>query len=202
MGSGGHGAVVAEVALALGYQIAAFCDDDPERFSARVLEWKVIGGRHCIPRGAPVALAIGDNAARSRLVVVARREGWVLPALVHPAAVVSPSALLGDGTVVLAGAVVNARTRTGRACILNTACSVDHDCTLGEAVHVAPGARLAGMVTVGNRALIGVGAAVIPSIKIGNRCVIGAGSTVVRDIPDDAVAYGTPAQVHRSLSEP
>jgi len=195
MGSGGHGAVVAEIAQALGYEVAGFIDDNPARTGAVVLSWKVIGTRNEVPAGASLALGIGDNSARLKMLDYAESSGYDLPVLVHPSAVVSPSARLGAGTVVMAQAVVTARTETGRACILNTACSVDHDCVVGECVHIAPGVRLCGGVTVGDGTLIGVGSAVIPSINIGAGCTVGGGSVVVDDIPDRVRTYGNPARI-------
>jgi UDP-N-acetylbacillosamine N-acetyltransferase len=192
-GAGGHGAVVAEIAEILGYNIIGFADDDKGLKDRHVLHWKVLGTGESIPTGATVALGIGDNNVRSALLVRARSRAWQLPVLVHPSAVISPSATLGEGTVVMANVVVNARTRTGACCILNTACSVDHDCEIGEVVHIAPGVRLAGSVKVGDRTLVGIGSCARPGVSIGSDCVIGAGSVVVSDIPNGCVAYGNPA---------
>jgi len=196
-GAGGHGAVVAEIAAELGYVVVGFIDDDPERADATVLSWRVLGGRACIPRGANVALGIGNNEARGGLVDQARDLGWDLPVLVHPSAVISPSATLGAGTVAMPQVVVNARTRIGSGCILNTACSVDHDSRVGEVSHIAPGVRIAGGVTIGDHALIGIGSCIRPGIVVGSGCVIGAGSVVVSDVADGATLFGNPATKRR-----
>lgn len=195
IGAGGHGAVVADIALACGMAIAGFIDDNPTNHGTAVLEWTVLGGRDVIPAGAPVALAIGNNAVRATLLTLARERGWTLPALVHPTATISRFARIGEGTVVMPHVVVNARTSIGCACILNTACSVDHDCVLGDAVHLAPGVRLAGTVQVGHDSFVGIGSCVHPGKRLGARVTIGAGSVVVRDIPDEVLAYGVPARV-------
>mgnify|MGYP003783991267 FL=1 len=78
---------------------------------------------------------------------------------------------------------------------MNTAATVDHHCLIGEGAHVAPGAHLAGWVSVGEQALIGVGASVRDRIRIGARAVIGAGAAVVTDVPDGTTACGVPARV-------
>ena len=201
LGAGGHGAVVAEIASLLGYEIAGFIDDDPRLAGQTVLNWKVLGGRDKLPRGASVALGIGDNAVRARLLADAESLGCELPVLAHPSAVISPSADLGAGTVVMAQVAVNARTRIGRACILNTSCSVDHDCVIGDAAHIAPGARLAGSVKVGERTLVGIGSCVRPGIAVGADCLIGAGSVVVKDVPARAKASGNPARIRTDESD-
>jgi acetyltransferase EpsM len=99
----------------------------------------------------------------------------------------------------MAGAVINPGASIGANGIVNTCASVDHECVLGDAVHICPGARLAGNVTVGAGTMIGVGAAVRDRVKIGAGCVIGAGAAVVGDIPDRSLAVGVPARVIRSL---
>lgn len=98
----------------------------------------------------------------------------------------------GDGC--FAGAVVNAGVRINPGAILNTCCSIDHDCLLGDAVHISPGARLAGGVQVGDLSWIGIGASVRQLICIGQRVMVGAGSAVVGDIPDDVTVAGVPAK--------
>ena len=194
IGAGGHGAVVAELVELVGYSVAGFIDDDLALKGKWILGWQVIGGGESVPDGANVALGVGDNMCRLRLLEAALASGWKLPVLIHPSAVFSRSAEIGEGTVLIAQATVNARAVIGRGCILNTACSVDHDCTLGDCAHIAPGARLAGGVSVGETTLVGIGSCIRPCISIGRKCTIGAGSVVVSDIPDGAVAFGNPAR--------
>jgi acetyltransferase-like isoleucine patch superfamily enzyme len=81
--------------------------------------------------------------------------------------------------------------------IINTAATVEHESVLGDGVHVAPGATVAGCVTVGSYSMIGVGAVVLPRVVIGSNTIIGAGAVVTRDIPDRKVAYGNPARIQR-----
>jgi acetyltransferase-like isoleucine patch superfamily enzyme len=87
--------------------------------------------------------------------------------------------------------------KVGKHAIVNTGAIIEHDCRLGDFVHVAPGARLAGAVVVEDRCLVGIGASVLPMVRIAEDSVIGAGSVVVRDIPPRSVAYGVPAVVRR-----
>ncbi|MCS7300843.1 MAG: acetyltransferase, partial [Fimbriimonadales bacterium] len=99
--------------------------------------------------------------------------------------------------LVCAGVVVQPDARIGRHCIVNTAASVDHDCTIADFVHVAPGARLAGGVKVGEGVLLGVGCCVLPGIQIGAWSVVGAGAVVTEDVPDGVVVVGVPARAIR-----
>ena len=195
LGAGGHGVVVADMALACGYTIAGFIDDNPASHGTLVLDWPVIGGRERLPAGACIAMGIGGNAIRRQIFHDLLAIGCCFPVLIHPSATISAFASIGLGSVVMPHVVVNARARVGCGCVLNTACSVDHDCALGDFVHIAPGGRLAGNISVGAQTLIGIGASVHPGLTIGRQAVIGAGAVVLRDIPAHAIAYGNPARV-------
>ncbi len=56
-------------------------------------------------------------------------------------------------------------------------------------------------VTVGDRAYVGGFCVVLPGVTIGENAIVGAGSVVRQDIPRDAVAAGSPAQVIGSTEE-
>jgi UDP-perosamine 4-acetyltransferase len=203
LGAGGHAKVVIELIRAEGgYDVVALLDADTT--PRQVLGVPVVGDDAALERlrGEGIAhafVALGGNALRVKVAAAARKLGYELINAVSPSAVISPTARLGAGVAVMAGAVVNAESRLDDLAILNTRASVDHDCVLGEACHVAPGSALAGGVTVGREAFLGAGTVVIPGIRIGEGAVIGAGACIVKDIPPRVLALGTPARVVRSI---
>ena len=181
-GAGGHGHVVADAIEADRRAVAGFLDDNATEH--------VLGGADWLrehPR-AVVAHGIGSNAARERL----HNHQFVL--IVHPSAVVSRSARIGPGTVVLANAVLNARCEIGVGVIVNTSAVVEHDCVVGDFVHVAPRACLLGGVHVGDQAFIGAGAVVLPGVHIGRRATVGAGAVVTESVPAHTTVIGVPAR--------
>jgi sugar O-acyltransferase (sialic acid O-acetyltransferase NeuD family) len=208
-GAGGHARVIIELMDRAGISpIAGILDDNPELAGTKIDGIPVVGALdrlaaiikvHHVHRAV---IAVGNNAARKKLADHARSLGLRLPVLIHPQACVSPTAKLGDGTVVMAGAVVCAHVTMGELGIINTRASIDHDCSIGDWVHIAPGVTLAGSVTVGNGALIGVGASVIPGLCIGEDSVVGAGSVVIRDVPSNTTVVGNPARIipHKGVS--
>lgn len=113
---------------------------------------------------------------------------------IHPTAIVSPYALLGVGTQVLAGAIVNTGAKVGNHCIVNTGTVVEHDCVLSDFVHLAPNTTIGGGVKIGCGTQIGIGSCVIQNITIGANVIIGAGSVVITDLPDNCTAVGVPAK--------
>ena len=78
-------------------------------------------------------------------------------------------------------------TTIGKHCIINTNCSIDHDCKVSDFVHIAPGATICGGVSIGKSTLVGAGATILPlNIMIGKNVIIGAGALVNKNISDDA----------------
>ena len=195
-GASGHGKVVKDILNANGIKVEAFVDDNlsvDECAGRKVL--------HDAKGLSPMIVSIGVNKIRrivvDRLVANANADGYSLEfaTAIHPSAVISPTAKIGEGTVVMAGAVINADAVIGKHCIVNTGATVDHDCVIGDYCHIAPGAHVSGGTHIGEGTWIGVGACVIQCLNIGKDCMIGAGSVVVKDIPDGVTAYGNPCRV-------
>lgn len=145
-------------------------------------------------------VAIGGHRGRDRMRIhgLFRRVGLNLSPLIHRSAFVCPTARLGDGSQVLAQAIVAADAETGAVCIINHAASVDHECRLGDGVHLAPGARVCGCVTIGDNVMIGAGAIVLPRLTIGPDALIGAGAVVTKDVPPGSVIMGNPGRPRQS----
>ncbi|MBF8795129.1 acetyltransferase [Pseudomonas monteilii] len=197
LGASGHGKVVADTAETCGWTEIMFFDDTwPSRTSNGV--WDVVGTSQDLLAKAQefdgVLVAIGNNTIRQSKLAALVQTGAALATLIHPAAYVSRHATIGAGSVVFAGAVLNTGATVGLGGILNTGCSVDHDCFLADSVHISPGARLAGGVTVGQCSWIGIGACVKQMIKIGADAVVGAGAAVVSDVDEGVTVVGVPAR--------
>lgn len=197
LGASGHGKVVADTALAAGYDVVFFFDDAYPAKSC-VDPWSISGTSHDLLARVNefdgILVGIGDNDVRWRKHLALREAGAAMAVIVHPRAWVSPYARLGAGTVVVGGAVINIGTRVGEANIVNTGATVDHDCELENAVHICPGASLSGNVAVGSGAWIGVGACVRQGIRIGAGAIVGAGAVVVAPVADGLTVAGCPAR--------
>ena len=204
IGAGGHATVVCDTLLAAGEaDILGFVGSPPGGETA-LLGFPVLAGslRELPPRpDARVIVAIGNNDARRREWEQARSLHYAAVNAVHPSAILSPRCELGNGVMVIAGAIVNVGAQIGDNVILNTGCSVDHHCKIGAHTHVAPGARLAGTAVVGELTLIGAGAVILPGVTVGDRCTVGAGAVVTRDVPSGCTAVGVPARVVQRPAE-
>ncbi|MFM8556594.1 MAG: acetyltransferase [Betaproteobacteria bacterium] len=197
LGASGHGTVVADAALASGWEHIEFFDDAWPGCSSNG-PWRVSGTTEALiaqlERFEGVLVSIGNCATRLRKHQELVSRGARLASIVHPRATISTFAEIGAGTVIMAGAVVNVDAKLGPAVIVNTGATVDHDCVLGEAVHVAPGANLSGNVMVGRCSWVGVGACVRQGVRIGDNVMVGAGAVVVRDLAANLTVAGNPAR--------
>ena len=193
LGASGHGKVIADIAKKRGYRDIVFLDDDP---SVRTCAGYAVEGPcgRLAGTDGDVAVAVGNAKIRKRLMEQAEGRGRHFPVLIHPSAVVAEDAAIGAGTVVMAGAVINPGAVLGKGCIVNTSSSVDHDCRIGDYVHVSVGAHLAGTVEVGDGTWIGAGAVVSNNIRICADCMVGAGAVVVKDLRTPGTYVGVPAR--------
>jgi sugar O-acyltransferase (sialic acid O-acetyltransferase NeuD family) len=209
LGAGGHAKVLIEILLSRGdLEIVCLLDINPKLWGTKCMGIPILGSDDSLPglfddgiRQAFIGVgSTGDSSIRRRLYERARQIGFEIVSCIHPNAVVSPSALLGEGSTVFAGVVINAAARMGANVIVNTGAIVEHDCLVEDHCHIASGARLASAVTVGEGAHIGVGASVRQCIRIGRNAIVGAGAAVVHDVPDNTVVVGVPARPLRRLN--
>lgn len=194
IGASGHGKVIADIIQLNGNIVKGFLDDNEKIQGKSIVGFPVLGKTEDYVKypDCEFVIAIGDADIRKRL-ADSLDVKW--HTAVHPKATVSKlDTSIGEGTVVMANAVVNPSAKIGRHCIINTGAVVEHDNVLGDFVHISPNATLAGAVTVGKMTHIGVGAAVKQVISITSDCIIGAGTVVIKDITESGTYVGVPAR--------
>lgn len=190
LGHGGHATVLRALIEAVGREVAGVLTPDLPAGST----WEgvpVFGGDDWLdqPQAGAFDYALGvgrmpgDGGLRARLFSAVRSRGFCLPAWVHPASVVDPSARLADGVQIMAGAIVQAQAVLAEDVLINTGAQVDHHAQIGAHSHVAPGAVLCGAVVLGESVFIGAGAVLIQGITVGAGAEVAAGATVTRAVP-------------------
>lgn len=196
IGAGGHGKVLADIAFRMNQwkQIAFLDDHSSDSFC---LGFPILGTSERISELAQQAdfiLGIGNNQLRKELQEQLTQRGCSIATLIHPDATVGREAEVGEGSVIMAGAVINCSTRVGKGCIINTSSSIDHDNSIEDYVHISPGAHLAGTVSVGELSWIGIGACIINNTSITAETIIGAGAVVIHNITEQGIYIGVPAR--------
>jgi sugar O-acyltransferase (sialic acid O-acetyltransferase NeuD family) len=145
--------------------------------------------------------AIGTTQ-RSLFVDQARDLGFAFACVEHPNARISPTAVVGRGTIISAGVVIAAHATIGSHVIINRGALIGHHTKIGDFVTVCPGANIAGSVRIGERAYIGIGAIITDNITIGAGTFVGAGSVVTVNVEDQTQVFGNPAKVVRRNISP
>lgn len=196
IGAGGHGKVVADIAIKMNkWKSIVFLDDNDSVKDCMGL--KVLGRIADAAKYKEVAqfvVAIGNNIIREQVQERLESLGVEIISLVHPSAVIGTDVLIGIGTVVMPGAIINSSSKIGKGCIINTGCTIDHDNIIEDYVHISPGVNLAGTVKICKGSWIGIGSVVSNNVKITSGCTIGAGAVVVKDITEPGIYVGIPAK--------
>ncbi len=199
IGQGGHSKVLADIARMDDLiKIIGYFDDkftsmttEDDVFFGPLSQASKIDQRNS---NAKWVVAIGNNYLRKTIVKKLSFPRSKFTCLIHPSAIISPSAEIGYGTVIMPNVVINAGAKIKDHVIINTGAIVEHDTIIEDFVHISPNVTLTGSVIVKEGAHIGANATVIPSKIIGDWTVIGAGSTVIDSIPPFMTAVGVPAQ--------
>jgi sugar O-acyltransferase (sialic acid O-acetyltransferase NeuD family) len=204
-GASEHGKYTADIIEKEGkYRIIGFVDDSIT-FAKRLYGYSVLGGgndlliyvkRYNIYGGI---VTIGDNFVRYKVV---KHIKSVIPNFrfvkaVHPFTSIARDVRIGDGSVLMAGVIINSSSNVGKHCFLATKASLDHDGWMDDFSSLAPGVTTGGNVRIGEFSTVSIGANVKHGITIGKHTVIGAGATVVKNISSYVVAYGTPCRTVR-----
>lgn len=198
VGGGGHCKSVIDVAESAGYNILGILDM-PEDVGKSVLDYKVIGTDDDIPQfvdKAEFVITVGfikDPSIRIRIFDRIKNAGGRLATIVASTARVSRYATVGEGTVILHHAFVNAGARIGCNCIINTFSNIEHDAQVGDQCHISTGTMVNGDCRVGARVFIGSQSVLVNGISVGDDIIVGAGALVRRNISVKGIYSGNPA---------
>jgi len=177
-----------------GEEVGGFLEEKAEK--GRVVNGKPVkdwSELRSLPGDTKLIAAIG-SAARGRLIDEAARLGFGFDTAIHPSVNRSKWVTIREGCVVCANCILTTQIEVGPHAILNLACTVGHDVTIGRLVTLSPGVHVSGRVTIEDEAFVGTGAAIIERVRIGKGAVIGAGAVVTKDVPAGVTAVGIPAK--------
>lgn len=197
IGYSGHAYVVAEAAIEMGIDLQYYSDIN--QLVKNPFELRFLGDDNAKDflgwnRGLGFILGIGDNKVREDIGIKIAERNESLLTIIHPSASIAKYAKIGNGVFLSRNVSINSFVTIGDYSIVNTGSILEHECSIGIAVHIAPGAVLAGNVTVGDRSFIGANAVVKQGVVIGKNVIIGAGAVVLKNLPDNTIVAGNPAR--------
>jgi sugar O-acyltransferase (sialic acid O-acetyltransferase NeuD family) len=193
IGAGGHALACIDVIEQQGrYKIVGLAGF-PEELKSYCLGYEVIATDDklaMLVKEIPCALIsagqIQSAKLRINLYQQAKRLGFQLPPIIAPTAYVSRHANIGEGTIVMHGAIVHAGAKVGNNCIINSQALIEHNAIVEDHCHISTGAILNGSVIVREGSFVGSGCVVKQGISIGKSCVVGIGLTVRQSIADSS----------------
>tara|TARA_Y100000816_G_C26085300_1_gene572582 strand:- start:468 stop:1079 length:612 start_codon:yes stop_codon:yes gene_type:complete len=194
IGAGGHClSCIDVIELQNKYKIVGLIDKKSKnrKFKYKILgkddDLKKIFKKHKI---ALVTLGhIEDFKKRIQTFKMIKKIGFKLPKVISPTAYVSPRAFIGEGTIVMHGAIINAGVKIGKNCIINTKSLIEHGVTVGDNCHLSTGSILNGNVRIDSNSFIGSHSVVKQGVKIGKKCFINANIFIDKDVKDNLKIY-------------
>lgn len=195
IGCGGNSKVITDIALNNNYFVIGYVDDFKEsNYNYRNIN--MIGKIENLQNSKKccnLILGIGDLNIRQEL--LNKLQNFKFATLIDNTAIVSPTAKIREGCVIMSRAVINSDAIINKQSTINTGAIIEHDCIVGENTHICPSTILCGGVIVGNNTMFGAGSVCKNStqdkkIIIGNNVIIGCGSTILKSIPDNVIVYG------------
>jgi len=198
IGYSGHSYVVHGIFDALGKKVIGYFDNQEKSTNPYHLKYfgkETSEQAFTVLKNDEFFIAIGDNAIRQKIYENFAARGCMPVNAIHPSAAIDTTAVLAPhGIMISSNVSVNALSRIGNAVICNTGCIIEHECEVGDFVHIGPGTVLCGNVIVGAGTFVGANAVIRQGVHIGKNCVIGAGAVVIKDVPDNTVVAGNPSR--------
>lgn len=199
VGGGGHCKSVIETieSQSESFQIKGILDSN---IGETVSGYSVIGSDELIPqltKENAFVITVGSiksTKIREKIASNIKACNGKFPVIKARTSVVSKRSVIGEGTVILHNATVNADVVIGEQCIINTAANIEHDCKIGDFVHVSTGAMINGGCQIGNRCFVGSNSTIAQGVSICDDVVIGAGSVVIKDITESGTYVGNPCR--------
>jgi sugar O-acyltransferase (sialic acid O-acetyltransferase NeuD family) len=195
IGAGGQAANIANIVIDSGIVIDSFVDEIYNK--KEYLGYKIYNSFDVIKdlNKFNFAIAIGDNFKRQQLHLrISKKFPDInFPFIKHPSSVVSKSALLGKGVILMPNTIVGANSKIGDFCVLDNQSCLGHDSVMQNFSRLGPGSVTGGSVTIGVRSMIAMNSSIKQGIKVEDDCVLGASSYLDKNLPKNIVAYGTPA---------
>lgn len=178
-GAGNHAKVVVDLLESMEEKIDYIFDDS---FEGGLYEGHPTG--HFTEGLFPMScliIAIANNSDRKR--IVERMKDYTACSLFHPRSTVSRHAEIGNGTLVLANAVIEVGAKLGGHCLINAGTVVDYGVTIGDFVQIAPNAYISPGAEIGEGAYIGPGVVVGQNVKVEPWAVIPTGTILQHEEP-------------------
>lgn len=191
--------VMAAVRGTAQFDLLGLLDDDPRR-SGTVLDGAhVLGSLADVGRYPTACIVVCASSGSVRCDIVHRLTALGVSqdrfaTIVHPRASVPEGCSVGEGSIVLANAVMTAGVRLGRHVVVMPQVTLMQGAAVEDCSTLAAAAVVGESVVVGRTVSVGMNASIRRGVRIGEGAVIGMGAAVVSDVPGSQTWVGVPAR--------
>lgn len=203
VGAGTYGEVMCELANILGYKVKGFYDEDDLKIGKKIMGVEVKGKLSELKIGdfhdKQFIVAIGQNSVRKKIMSKINKNGGTTPSLIHPKAVISPSAEIGKGVYIHANAYIWTKVKIDDFCIISPNVVIAHHSVLEKACLVSTLSAVGASIYISEGCFIGMGSTIVTGVsEIGANTIIGAGAVVLNNVESNSVYAGVPAKKLRN----
>lgn len=204
VGAGTYGEAMCELAEILGYSIIGFYDEDEKKLGLTIMDHPVLGkfselSDEEISKNNYI-VAIGNNAARFKIMMRINNSGGYTPTLIHPKAIISPSAVIGKGVYIQANAYIWTKVKIDDFSIISPNVVVAHHSTIGRACLISTLTGVGASINIEDQVFVGMGCTIVTGMHlVGKNSIIGAGAVVLKDVDKNSVYAGVPAKKIRDI---
>ena len=199
IGYGGHAYMVCDIMLQNNQEILGYFEQEEKTknpFNLKYLGKENDHGALSILLQNRWFVAFDNNHFRKFITEKLLNKNIGAPlTIIHPNSLLPKDLLLGDGSMIGPGVIINVLSSLGDSVIVNTHATVGYECQISDYAHIATGAVLANNVKIGERSFVGANAVIKEGVVIGDEVRIGAGSVIIRDIPSGSTVVGSPGRI-------
>ena len=198
IGAGGHAAEINDYINFTQNQldvnpikIKGFLDDNPQSYKAYQFTAPYLGpiSEHIVSKDVAYIMAIANIKYRKPIIKSFLKKGANFISFIHQTAYISPSSVIGKGTIIGPNANIGPNVKIGEFNLINSRCSLGHDTQLGDYNFISPNVCFSGFTSIGHENLFGINSATIPNISVGNNNKIAAGMVLDQNVKDDEVVF-------------
>lgn len=173
------------------FEILGLIDDISTHYHHYDYKYEFLGSinEHVIDPTAYYIMGIGNLLVRGKIVEDFKLKGAKFTGIIHPTALISDSAEIGEGTVISHNVSVGPKARIGAFNVINSRSTIGHDTAIGNNNFLSPQVVLGGYAKVGNTNFLGTNSCVLPSIAILNNNIIMAGMTITSNVNNNETVF-------------
>lgn len=147
------------------------------------------------------AIGIGNPILRKKMAEVFEQLGGELTSVISPLAKIGHYGnKIGYGSLIMPGVIITNDIILNEGVLINLNCTIGHDCTIGSFVEMSPGTHISGNCNIGDYCVFGTNSTLLPKLTIGKNVIVAAGAVVTKDVPDNCMVAGVPAEIKKKIN--